>query len=100
MEGLQRLVEDGVYQFLPDLQDPVARLEAGLREVLRCFLPATLDVGSSALLGLGLHLVVGLLPDLPRFVLRLAVGCFRTHLDDIDGALDVLRRQAEDLAQT
>ncbi|MFQ5570818.1 MAG: pyridoxal phosphate-dependent decarboxylase family protein [Rhodothermales bacterium] len=35
-----------------------------------------------------------------HFMLRLAVGCFRTHLDDIDTALDVLQRTAEHLACT
>jgi glutamate/tyrosine decarboxylase-like PLP-dependent enzyme len=33
-----------------------------------------------------------------KIVLRLAVGCFRTHLDDINQTLDILRRTAERLA--
>ena len=33
-----------------------------------------------------------------HFVLRLAVGCFRTHRDDIDATLDVLRWKANELA--
>lgn len=35
-----------------------------------------------------------------RFTLRLAVSGFRTHLDDIDTALDVLQQTAEALART
>ena len=35
-----------------------------------------------------------------QFTLRMAVSCFRTHLDDIDTALGVLREKAAELAQT
>lgn len=35
-----------------------------------------------------------------HFVLRLAVSCFRTHRDDIDTTLDVLRWKANELAET
>lgn len=35
-----------------------------------------------------------------QFMLRLAVSCFRTHLDDIDVALDVLRWHTEQVALT
>ena len=35
-----------------------------------------------------------------QFTLRLAVSCFRTHLDDIDTALAVLRETVEELART
>lgn len=33
-----------------------------------------------------------------QFILRMAIGSFRTHLDDIDEALDVLKHTAEQLA--
>jgi glutamate/tyrosine decarboxylase-like PLP-dependent enzyme len=32
-----------------------------------------------------------------KLVLRLAVSCFRTHLDDIDETLDILKREAKRL---
>ena len=35
-----------------------------------------------------------------QFTLRMAVSCFRTHLDDIDTALEVLQQKAEELART
>ena len=35
-----------------------------------------------------------------KVVLRLAVGSFRTHRDDVDLALTILRQKAEELAQT
>ncbi len=35
-----------------------------------------------------------------HFTLRMAVSCFRTHLDDIDTALEVLQQKAEELART
>lgn len=35
-----------------------------------------------------------------KFVLRLAVGCFRTHLDDIEETLEILRRTAKQLTET
>jgi aromatic-L-amino-acid decarboxylase len=35
-----------------------------------------------------------------KFVLRAAVSCFRTHLDDIDETLDILKRTAKRLAAT
>lgn len=34
-----------------------------------------------------------------KFVLRLAVGCFRTHLVDIEEALEILHRTAKQLAE-
>ncbi len=33
-----------------------------------------------------------------QFILRMAIGSFRTHLDDIDEALDVLKYTAQQLA--
>lgn len=34
-----------------------------------------------------------------KFVLRLAIGCFRTHLDDIEEVLDILHRTAKQLTE-
>lgn len=34
-----------------------------------------------------------------KFVLRLAVGCFRTYLEDIEETLKILRRTAKQLAE-
>jgi glutamate/tyrosine decarboxylase-like PLP-dependent enzyme len=35
-----------------------------------------------------------------KFVLRLAVSCFRTHVDDIHETLDILSREAKQLADS
>jgi len=33
-----------------------------------------------------------------KLILRVAISCFRTHLDDIDETLDILSRKAKELA--
>jgi aromatic-L-amino-acid decarboxylase len=33
-----------------------------------------------------------------KFILRVAISCFRTHLDDINETLDILSRKAKELA--
>ena len=68
------------YRYLPERGDPDAfnqRLMGAIQDNGRIFVSSTRVDGV--------------------FVLRAAIVCFRTHLDDVDEALDVLSRTAKQL---
>jgi glutamate/tyrosine decarboxylase-like PLP-dependent enzyme len=69
-----------IYRYVPRLGDADAfnrRLVESIQQEGRIFISSTKVDG--------------------KFVLRMAVGCFRTHLEDIDIALDVIRDTARRL---
>jgi len=71
-----------VYRYVPkegDVDDFNHRLVKSIQEDGRIFISSTRLDG--------------------KYMLRLAVGCFRTHLDEIDTALDILEKKARFLSR-